>query len=99
MDAERMRDYLALKYPGWEKKLRKMPDNQVVAIYMRMQRTGPMTKLAATIGAGLVFGAVRPPHYIYECQGCYLWFESENPDIEECRYCGSPRSMLNRRTI
>ena len=86
-----MREHLAARYPGWEKKLRKMPDDQIIAIYMRMQRTKPVEKPAKYVGAGYK----APEHYIYECSRCYQQFESENPDIQECRYCGADRSDMN----
>ena len=84
-----MREHLAARYPGWEKKLRKMPDDQIIAIYMRMQRAKPVEKPAKK----------APEHYIYECSRCYQQFESENPDIQECRYCGADRSDMSVRPI
>ena len=86
-----MREHLAARYPGWEKKLRKMPDDQIIAIYMRMQRAKPVEKSAEHIGAGYK----TSERYIYECCRCYQWFESENPDIQECRYCGADRSDMS----
>ena len=93
-----MREHLAARYPGWEKKLRKMPDDQIIAIYMRMQRTKPVEKLAKYVGAGLL-GYKASERYIYECCRCYQQFESENPDIQECRYCGANRSEMTVRPI
>ena len=98
MEVWHMREHLAARYPGWEKKLRKMPDDQIIAIYMRMQRAKPVESLAKYVGAGLL-GYKAPEHYIYECHRCYLWFESENPDIQECRYCGADRADMNVRPI
>ena len=95
MEVWHMREHLAARYPGWEKKLRKMPDNQIIAIYMRMQRAQPVKKSTEHVGAGYK----APEHYIYECCRCYLWFESENPDIQECRYCGADRSDMTVRPI
>ena len=89
-----MREHLAARYPGWEKKLRKMPDDQIIAIYMRMQRTKPVEKSAKCADAGLL-GHKASERYIYECHRCYQQFESENPDIQECRYCGADRSDMN----
>ena len=86
-----MREHLAARYPGWEKKLRKMPDDQIIAIYMRMQRTKPVEKSAKYVGAEYK----ASERYIYECHRCYQQFESENPDIQECRYCGADRSDMN----
>lgn len=98
MEVWHMREHLAARYPGWEKKLRKMPDDQIIAIYMRMQRAKPIESLAKCVGAGLL-GYKAPEHYIYECHRCYQWFESENPDIQECRYCGADRADMNVRPI
>ena len=91
MEVWHMREHLAARYPGWEKKLRKMPDDQIIAIYMRMQRTKPVESLAKYVGAGYK----APERYIYECHRCYQQFESENPDIQECRYCGADRADMN----
>ena len=98
MEVWHMREHLAARYPGWEKKLRKMPDNQIIAIYMRMQRAKSAKKSAEHVDAGLL-GYKTPEHYVYECRRCYQWFESENPDIQECRYCGADRSDMNVRPI
>lgn len=98
MEVWHMREHLAARYPGWEKKLRKMPDDQIIAIYMRMQRAKPVENLAKYVGAGLL-GYKAPEHYIYECHRCYQRFESENPDIQECRYCGADRADMNVRPI
>ncbi len=94
MEVWHMREHLAARYPGWEKKLRKMPDDQIIAIYMRMQRTKPAEKSAKCVDAGLL-GYKAPERYIYECHRCYQQFESENPDIQECRYCGAGRSDMS----
>lgn len=93
-----MREHLAARYPGWEKKLRKMPDDQIIAIYMSKQRTKPVENLAKYIGAGLL-GYRAPVHYSYECHRCYQQFESENPDIQECRYCGAQRDEMDVRPV
>lgn len=93
-----MREHLAARYPGWEKKLRKMPDDQIIAIYMSKQRAKPVENLAKHIGAGLL-GYRAPEHYSYECHRCYQQFESENPDIQECRYCGAQRDEMDVRPV
>lgn len=91
-----MREHLAARYPGWERKLRKMPDAQIIAIYMSKQRAKPVESLARYVGAGLL-GYRAPEFYVYECQRCYRQFESENPDIQECRYCGATRKEMDVR--
>lgn len=93
-----MREHLAARYPGWEKKLRKMPDDQIIAIYMSKQRAKPVENLAKYIGAELL-GYRAPEHYGYECHRCYRQFESENPDIQECRYCGAQRDEMDVRPV
>lgn len=98
MTTDTMRDWLALKYPGWEKKLRKMSDEQVIAIYMSKQHAKSVESTAKHLGAALL-GYRAPERYIYECHRCYQWFESENPDIQECRYCSADRSDMNVRPI
>lgn len=42
MDVYSMRTWIEKAYPGenWKKKVRKMPDNQLVALYFRLVRSG-----------------------------------------------------------
>ena len=45
MSVEQMRDILCKQYynaPKWVNKVSKMPDRQIVAIYMRMLRAGKL---------------------------------------------------------
>lgn len=98
MEVWQMRDNLAARYPGWDKKLHKMPDNQIIAIYGRLQRTKAVEQPAKYTGAGLL-GYKPPTHYVYECHRCYRWFVSENPNLEECRYCGTSRDDMNVRPV
>lgn len=98
MEVWHMREYLASIYPGWEKKLNKMPDNQIIAIYMRIKSSKAVASVAKYIVPEWVLRDV-PKHYLYECHRCFLWFESENPDIQECRYCGATREDMNVRPL
>lgn len=87
MDREQLLAYLDACYPGWHKKLRNMPTEQLYAIYCRVRNTKPPKK--SKKAKAPVTRAEY--HYIYECDACYAQYETDNPDEQECRYCGSPR--------
>lgn len=82
MDVGNMRVALLTRYPGW-KKVHDMQDNQVIAIYHRLlhdndlapRKRGEVSKLK--------------PKTAYYCLQCFSVFEADNPDLEECRFCGS----------
>lgn len=50
MSVDQMREAIAKVYdnPTWEYKVRRMADNQVIAIYKNFQRTGRFDKKKAT---------------------------------------------------
>lgn len=88
MTVENMRGHILAKYPGW-KAIRRMPDDQVIAIFYRLQKEADKKK------EKLFSQAVPDGHYHCECAACYGEFITDNPDITECRHCGAPQEMLD----
>lgn len=83
MKVANMRDCLLARYPGWNK-VHKMPDDQVIAIYMRLARADDLarSKKQPSIPTKL-------KHFAYVCIPCCGTFEADNPELNECRFCGS----------
>lgn len=77
MDSRGMRAYLAKRYPGW-RKLAYMPDNQILAIYLRIQ-SEPVEIAAAKEGSRLT---------VYHCEHCGETYPADNPELTECEKCG-----------
>ena len=85
-----MIEYILQFYPSWKKGLYAMPDNQIIAIYSRLKA---QAQTANTIVTSMVIRDI-PKLYTYHCTRCFNSFESDNPEVQECRYCGSPRQCL-----
>lgn len=81
-----MREHLGKLYPGWSRRLRDMSDEQVMAIFFRKQQEKPDIKKEA----------VKETHWVYECPLCFMCFETENPEVTECRYCGARLNSSNK---
>lgn len=84
MTIENMKDFLIHRYPGskWAERVKTMPDEQVIAIYSRLQQaTPPKVVHAPPIS--------RPIFSYYICRDCFREFAADNPDLRECRFCGS----------
>lgn len=87
MTVENMRQFIVAAYAHnaiWQQRVYRMPDNQVIAIYHRL------------LAAGKTPSKPVPPqpkepceHTIYECLDCKAVFSADNPQLFECRYCGS----------
>lgn len=84
------------QYPGWDKKLRNMSNGQLFAIFQRLRSAG---KKKPSHHKNVAFRTNVT--YIYECQGCYAQYETDNPEESECRFCGTerPQRGRKRRTI
>jgi len=68
-----------------------MPEDQVQAIYLRLERDGELNgpkKKPAHVPAS-------PKKTIFYCSDCHQAFMADNPDTEECRYCGSRKLTSN----
>lgn len=99
IELSRIRGILADIYdnrPGWVAKLNAMSSTQVLAIYQRF--TSVNFNVAAFKGKKILppsparskaqRAADRPTTYL--CTECKGWFMADNPELQECRYCGSP---------
>lgn len=92
MTTEQMRLRLREKYPSdaWAKKVRIMSDDQVQAIFLRLQNSGAFDKPDKPTHI-----AAPPRPHIFYCNDCETAFIADNPDTKECRYCGSTH-LTNR---
>ena len=86
MNSDMKRALVAGRYKGdaWAKKVEKMPDEQVTAIFLRMK------------AAGMFEMKPKPTHVTAkECQKilcpcCYREYTVDSTETEEeCRYCGA----------
>lgn len=86
MTVEFMRQRLCQKYPNdaWAKKVAKMEDDQVIAIYNRLQKDGVIDRPKRK----LLYKPALPSPTVYYCPGCCTFFTADNPQLEECIDCG-----------
>ena len=92
MTIENMKDYLKHRYPSsdWAKKVERMPDDQIIAIYKRLQQSKPPK---------VIHAPPRPSYYTgYLCPDCGKTFIADNPELSECRFCGSKNIIRESRT-
>lgn len=86
MKISQMRIRLCEKYPNdaWAKKVQKMSDSQVIAIYKRLSESGTLD------GVKKPFYVPAPPGpTVYYCRKCLGTFAADSPCLHECRFCGS----------
>lgn len=81
-----MIDYLNDLYPGWRQKLEKMSYDQVQAIYIKYTRRA---ENASRIKALILLEKLRPRVTDFYCTDCARYLEADNPELQECRFCGS----------
>ena len=93
--------------PAWVARVNAMPDNQVMAVYRRfaedcfdpesIKKDGKYSR--TTIKQQLKREALEmqkvpePQHTYYLCTECRGWFIADNPELVECRFCGSHHIM------
>lgn len=85
MTYENMRGHIKARYdhdPGWCKRVDKMADEQVCAIYYRLVRAGDLVKKKPV-------KAKEPMHTIYSCDACNSTYVRDNPELQECEFCGN----------
>lgn len=89
--------------PGWVAKVNAMPDHQVMAIYRRfaeecfdpdaIKKDGrySRTTIKKQLQQEMLDMQKRPEpqHTYYLCTECRGWFIADNPELIECRFCGS----------
>ena len=87
MTYENMRGHIKARYdhnPDWRKKVDRMADEQVCAIYYRLIRAGDLVKKKHS----------RPTvsvHTQYTCEACNTTYVRDNPELQECEFCGSKK--------
>ena len=93
MGVENMKDFLKHRYPSsaWARKVETMSDNQIIAIYKRLQQVKPPK---------VVHKPPRPLDYYtgYSCSDCGARFVTDNPELSECRFCGSKNINVEYQT-
>ena len=87
MTYENMRGHIKARYdrnPDWCKKVDKMTDEQVCAIYYRLVRAGDLVKKKPS----------KPKvstHMQYTCEACNSTYVRDSPELLECEFCGSKK--------
>ena len=87
MTYENMRGHIKARYehnPDWCKKVDKMADEQVCAIYYRLVRAGDLVKKKPS-------KPKVPTHTQYSCEACNSAYVRDNPELQECEFCGSKK--------
>lgn len=87
MTYENMRGHIKACYvhnPDWCKRVDKMADEQVCAIYYRLVRAGNLVKKRHSRPKG-------PMHTQYTCEACNTTYVRDNPELPECEFCGSKK--------
>ena len=85
MTYENMRGHIKARYghdSDWCKKVDKMADEQVCAIYYRLVRAGDLVKKKHS----------KPKvhaHTQYTCEACNSTYVRDNPELQECEFCGN----------
>lgn len=94
--------------PGWVARVAAMPLYQVQAIWRRFASLGfdperikedgcksrtTKNKLEKALDA---MPADEVKHTTYLCTECKGWFIADNPELEECRYCGDTKILRGR---
>ena len=84
MTYENMRRHIKARYdhnPDWCKKVDKMADEQVCAIYYRLVRAGDLVKKKPSKHK-------VPTHTQYTCEACNSTYVRDTPELQECEFCG-----------
>lgn len=87
MTYENMRGHIKARYgsnPEWCKKVDKMANEQVCAIYYRLVRAGDLVKKKPSKPKGST-------HTQYTCAACNNTYVRDNPELLECEFCGSKK--------
>lgn len=87
MTCENMRGHIKARYghnPVWCKKVDKMADEQVCAVYYRLVRAGDLVRKTHSKAGVLT-------HTQYTCAACNNTYVRDNPELSECEFCGSKK--------
>lgn len=92
MTIENMKDFLKHRYPtsAWAKKVEVMSNEQIIAIYKRLTAAEKPVVTHAPLRV-VTYGA-------YDCDDCKQTFIADNPELQECRFCGSKNISVTLRT-
>ena len=94
--------------PGWIYKVNQMPHSQLLAVWQRFAENNFDPEKIKKDGAYSITSQKRllkamenmPAKEVklttYLCQDCRGWFVADNPELEECRLCGSKLIMKGR---
>lgn len=94
--------------PGWIYKVNQMPHCQLSAVWQRfaaynfdperIKKDGAysVTSQKKMLKAMENLPAAEIKQTTYLCQDCRGWFVADNPELEECRMCGSKLIMKGR---
>lgn len=84
--------------PGWLAKVNAMPDNQVAAIWHKFRAQGMDPEVIKKDGSRSVTTLKRAKQHAseaatrkttYFCTECHEEYVRDNPDLQECEFCGS----------
>lgn len=94
--------------PGWRYKVNQMPYSQLQAVWLRFaendfdpEKIKKDGVFSVTTQKKLLKSRESMPvaeikQTTYLCQDCRGWFVADNPELEECRLCGSKLIMKGR---
>lgn len=94
--------------PGWVYKVNQMPHSQLLAVWQHFASKGfdpekikkngaySVTTQKKVLKAMENMSAAEVKQTTYLCQDCRGWFVADNPELEECRFCGSRLIMKGR---
>jgi len=94
MTIENMKGFVIGRYNGkvWHDKVNCMSDEQVIAIYYKLKRT---------LKAPCVLSKEEweKVHTSYVCFDCHTGFVADNPELSECRHCGSSQIATDKGQV
>lgn len=91
MRVTEMRVYIKARYdnnPAWVQRVDRMEDDQVIAIYMRMLRDNDLTRIPKKPVSNPPKAKPGGAATLYVCNGCGRQYLRDNPELEECEFCG-----------
>ena len=96
MTYENMREHIKARYdhsPDWCKRVDRMADEQVCAIYYRLVRAGDLVKKKPS-KPSKPSKPNKPKVSMptrYTCEACNSTYVRDNPELLECEFCGSKK--------
>ena len=87
MEVENMKGFLKARYNHerkWCYRVDHMSDEQVIAIYYRLVRAHDLERQKAQ-----PLYQCKAHNPIYQCEACGETYTRDNPELEECEFCGN----------